>query len=171
MRRPGRPVSFVVALAYIRLTCRGTGLLRRASSERAKFGEEPAGLLSRQPAKRVIEHFSESGAQEGAVSAIVGQLLQEPKQPVDRDDLRLRHLSQASISRDESPRTVARQRESEGVGDRQGRISRQVVLTVHHLNWRQLDDAQPQRWPAIARIGLDLMSVQHIGYHQFEPRA
>ena len=118
MRRPGRPVSVGVALAYIRLSCRGTGLPRRTSSARAKFGEEPAGLLSRQPAKRVIENSSESCAQEGAVSAIVGQLLQKPKQPVDRDDLRLRHLSQASISCDESPRTVSRQRESEGVGDR-----------------------------------------------------
>ena len=70
-------------------------LTGRASSARAKFGEEPAGLLSRQPAKRVIENSSESGAQEGAVSAVVGQLLQEPKQSLANPNQQ--HLMQLEL--------------------------------------------------------------------------
>lgn len=66
----------------------------------------------------MIKNASESRAEERAVHAVVGQLFQEPQKPVDRNDLRVRHLSQTSVSGDEGPRTCARQRERESIGDR-----------------------------------------------------
>ena len=44
MRRPRRPVSFVVALAYIGLACRGTGL---PTAESCQDRVEPYGRSSK----------------------------------------------------------------------------------------------------------------------------